>query len=262
MFRNNQKRSMLIVIVLVNMLLFIQDNYAAPTVTIVVTPNVTEVHAGSTPIGLAAQAGGTNLTYEWGHVGLGELEGDPKSSTVFYRPPDKIVGESAQVIITVTVTDSQGERTSESKTFTIISKGMSTLTKTAIGVGAAAALGGGIYLLTRDDDNNDRNKCLDSREDWAYIHDPAYSGKVWIKITPRSENRNNLHYYRINWGPWVYINQIIFGGYDSVVLWHNKEVDEPTPLSFHIEPAGCVTFGTGEPSGDLIIDINEGWQAT
>jgi hypothetical protein len=116
--------------------------------------------------------------------------------------------------------------------------------------------------MTIDGNNSNNNKCLDPRNDWAHIYDPSYAGKVWIKVVPRTENRNIVHSYRINWGPWVYTNQITFGEYNSVTLWHRKEVDEPIPLSFHIEPESCVTFGTGEPSGDLIIDINEGWEKT
>ncbi len=169
MFRNNQKRLILFVIIFfVSMLLLIRDSYAALTGTIIVTPPGTaEMRTGSDPIGLAAQVAESNLEFLWELVGPGELKGNPERSSVFYRPPDRIDGESAEAIITVTVTNSMGEETTESKTFTIIpsppptptpEEGWFTKKKVALGVGAAVALGGGIALAmasTDGDDNSD-----------------------------------------------------------------------------------------------------------
>ncbi len=188
MFRTNRKRLILFVIIFfVSMLLLIRDSYAAPTVTIIVNPpETTEVlRAGSDPIGLAAQAGGPNLTFLWELVGPGKLEGDPEGSSVFFRPPDRIDGESTEAVITVTVTDSTGEKTTESKTFTIKSKGMSTLTKTAIGVGAAAALGVGVCLAVDcfGGDDNSRGPFSGSyiqqavASDWRYTRTLVLSQK-------------------------------------------------------------------------------------
>lgn len=173
MFKKHQRLSILFVIVCVGMLLFIRDSYAALTVTIIVNPpGIAEVLAGSDPIGLAAQVSGTNLAYKWELDGPGKLEGDTERASVFYRPPNRIDGDSVKAKITVTVADDKGEETLVSETFTIIPSGilpspisaptptptpkpgMSKSTKVAIGVGAAVAVGGIIAILVSDSDDD------------------------------------------------------------------------------------------------------------
>ena len=139
------------------------EGYAAPTVKLIVSPNKTDVYLGSDSIVLTAKASGANLKYTWSLQGPGEVEGE--GAAVFYKLPEKIEGESAQAVVTVTVTDEKGEETTDSFTFNILKKeepkpavaqpksepaekkGMSTTTKIAIGAGAAAAVGLGVALL-------------------------------------------------------------------------------------------------------------------
>lgn len=141
---------------------------AAPTVKIVVSPNKTDVVASGDPLALTAQASGTNLTYAWTLNGPGKLD-NTTLPAVFYLAPERIDGKSAQAVITVTVTDKTGQTVTESITIHILpgkdtpivtetpietKRGMSTTTKVVLGVGAVAALGGGIALAVSGDDNN------------------------------------------------------------------------------------------------------------
>lgn len=147
---------------------------AEPAVKLIVNPNKTDVMIGSDPIALTAKASGTNLKYKWSLQGPGAIEGE--GSAVFYKLPEKIEGKSAQAVITVTITDDKGQQTTDAFTLNILAKeaaaepakkeepkpaptpapeqkkGMSTGTKVAIGVGAAALVGGGIALLAGGDD--------------------------------------------------------------------------------------------------------------
>ncbi len=156
MFKKHQRLVAVLTIICVSMLVPIQESDAALTVTIIVTPPGTaEVRAGSDPIGLAAPAGagGPNLTYKWKLDGPGKLEGDLEGSSVFYRPPDKINGKTVEAKIHVTVSDNEGQEATESVIFTITKSGPNW---PVIGVGAAVVLGGGIYLLVKSDDDNDK----------------------------------------------------------------------------------------------------------
>jgi hypothetical protein len=188
MFEKHQRLVAVLTIICVGMLVPIQESSAVPTVTIIVNPSgTTEVPAGSALIGLAAQVSGTNLTYTWKLDGPGKLIGDLERSSIFYRPPDSIDGESEIAVITVTVTNDKAEGNIANRAFTIIhqvppstptptptstpisDEGMSKLTKVALGAGTAVAVGVGIYFLT-----------MDTAEDNPFIeiHYPVESSQV------------------------------------------------------------------------------------
>ncbi len=235
MFRKHQKLSFLFVVISVGLLLLFRESYAVPTVKLMVNPSVLDIAVGSESIALTARASGSNLQFEWKLLGPGEFEGSTTESAVFYKPPDTIEGKSAKAIITIKVTDDKGEDATESVIFNIKQKGDDTPTP----------------IPTPQTYKND----------WTHKHEADYSGKVWIKIVPKPENQHIEHKYEINWGPWEYKNQIIFGDRSSVSLWHRKGIDDhPIPLFFHISPECDVTFGTGEPPDEFAIDINEGWK--
>ncbi len=78
---------------------------------VVVTPNRKELFAGSEPIELKVRASGERLTYSWGikPARFGSFDGDTDTQTVRYVPPETISQKAVQVVITVTVTDDEGE---------------------------------------------------------------------------------------------------------------------------------------------------------
>lgn len=158
MIPKSVKVSIAVLLSVLHVLVVCGEGYAAPTVKLIVSPNKTDVYLGSDSIVLTAKASGTNLTYQWSLQGPGEIEGE--GAAVFYKLPKTIEGESAQAVVTVTVTDEKGEETTDSFTFNILKKeepkpvatpekksepqkkkGMSTTTKIAIGAGAVVGLG-------------------------------------------------------------------------------------------------------------------------
>lgn len=169
MYKNFQKLTSVVLLICLSTMVFSVGTYAAaPTVKIVVSPNQTEVYAGSEPIVLTAQASGSNLKYRWTLIGPGKID-NTDLPAVFYMIPETISGKSAQAVITVTVTDDTGQEAAKRVILSIIpqplsptptphiiyrtkSEGMSTLTKTAIGVGAAAAIGGVAVLIANSGD--------------------------------------------------------------------------------------------------------------
>jgi len=174
MFRKSLKLSIAVVLIASHIMLLVGDGYAAaPTVKLIVNPNKTDVYVGSESVALTAKASGSGLQFKWELQGPGKIEGT--GSAVFYNIPDEIEGESARAMITVTVTDEAGQETTETVTFNILAskipekeevpepakpakKGMSTGKKVAIGVGAAALVGGGVaavLALTGDDDKKE-----------------------------------------------------------------------------------------------------------
>lgn len=167
MFQKGVKFLLTIILILAHITLLVENGYAEnPSVRLIINPNKTDVDLGSDPIALTAKATGSNLTYRWELKGPGKIDGE--GSAVFYVLPEKIKGKSEQALVTVTVTDAAGQETTETVTFNILAatstktaspqpakKGMSKTTKIALGVGAAAALGGGIALLAGGDDDSD-----------------------------------------------------------------------------------------------------------
>jgi hypothetical protein len=178
----------LVVLMSCSVLLLGGEGYAAaPIVELMVFPDTSEVSIGAEPIAIAARASGSNLTYAWNLLGLGKLEGE--GPAVFYHVPETLEKDSARVIITVTVTDGEGQEITETVVFTLRagqvtapppvpeaaeepaspepsqkgsapveseSKGMSKRTKIIIGgVATAAAIGGGVALLMMGDKDED-----------------------------------------------------------------------------------------------------------
>jgi len=96
---------------------------------------------------------------------------------------------------------------------------------------------------------------------WSHCHPAAYSGKVWIQVVPRTENRAREHAYSIRWGPWQYRGILQPTGNKSVCLWHMKRANgQSDPIFFSIMPACYVVFGQGNPPLELAHDINHGWE--
>lgn len=177
MFREQRNVFIALVLIPVSTLSLFGGGYAAALwVSITVNPAKPEVYAGASRIILTAEAEGSDLTYRWKLTGPGKLEGDIARSAIAYIPPDKIGNKSDMTVITVTVTDDTGQRTTASVSFTILPKpeptdpppptptpiatfttfkpqGMGNGTKVALGVGAAA-LGGGIALVVGGGDSN------------------------------------------------------------------------------------------------------------
>jgi hypothetical protein len=152
MLRPNHTFAVAVVTLVVYLGALIGEGYAEDlAIKLIVNPSKTDIPLGSEPIALTARVTGKNLTYKWELLGPGKLEG--KGSSVFYVLPEKIEGESAQALITVTVTDESGKATTESVTFNILAakakttgKSMSKGTKIAFVAGAIALLGGGIAV--------------------------------------------------------------------------------------------------------------------
>lgn len=203
MFWKSLKLSIAVILIASYMVLLFGEGYAAtPTVKLVVDPDTTDVYVGSEPISLTAEASGSGLTFRWELRGPGKLEGT--GSAMFYTLPDKIEGESARAIITVTVTDEAGQETIEGVTFTILArktpaqeespkptkKGMSKTTKIALGVGAAAALGGGIALLAGggDDDNGGGPFSGTFRAEYTTEGGQVY----WIDVYKLTQNDSSI----------------------------------------------------------------------
>lgn len=81
-----------------------------PKSALIINPDVVEVPVGSDIIPLQVQIEGNSIQYLWKLEGLGVLEGDCTQPAIFYRPPDKIEGDSVGVIISVhIITDTQQE---------------------------------------------------------------------------------------------------------------------------------------------------------
>lgn len=175
------------------MMLLAQASHAvSPTVKIVVNPSKTTIYAGTEALVLTAQTSGEDLTYRWTLQGPGKLD-NTNLPAVFYFVPETIDGESAQAVITVTVSDKSAQEVTESMTFQILtakektpsleeqplenSSGMSSTTKIALGVGAAGVLGAGVALAVGGgSDDSDNNNPFTG----TFRRDDAYSGLSWI----------------------------------------------------------------------------------
>lgn len=167
MFQKSLKFSIVVVVIVSYVTLLFGTGYAAPpTVKLIVNPNKTDVYVGSDPVALTAKATGAGVKFKWELQGPGKIEGT--GSAIFYNIPDKIEGESAQAIVTITVTDEAGQEATETFTFNILAsktpekkeaapepakEGMSRTTKIALGAGAAAALGLGVALAVGGGDD-------------------------------------------------------------------------------------------------------------
>ncbi|MCP4369847.1 MAG: hypothetical protein GY797_17285, partial [Deltaproteobacteria bacterium] len=133
-FKKHQKRSILLLISFVVVLVLFKESYAILTVKLVVNPDKTVVPVGSDPITLTAKASGSNLKFEWKLLGPGKIEGFITGPAVFYIPPEKIDSKAVDVIITLKVTDAKGQEVTENLILTIASNGadVPTITPTPV----------------------------------------------------------------------------------------------------------------------------------
>ncbi len=60
---------------------------------------------------------GQNVTFQWKLQGPGTLEGDVTDPVIYYVPPTSIPKETAEVIISLTVKDSEGRKALKQETF-------------------------------------------------------------------------------------------------------------------------------------------------
>ncbi len=269
MYRRAWRMTIIMMIMCTIPLLFIATSYAQ-SVKITVAPDVREITTGTAPIILRALT--QNKVVKWSLSGEGKLSGDVTHPAITYIPPKAITGPSATVTIDVTVSNPEGATTTVGITFYIEAdgppptptpKGDSPWKKyIVVGAGAAAATVGLIVAL-QGGGNGDSDDCPGSecKNDWQHLYDGNYSGPVWMEIKPRARNNRDMpHFYRIEWGSWLYTGQITFSeDQASVALWHTKGVDSsPIELRFHIDPDCYVTFHQGNPPATA-EDINSGW---
>lgn len=113
------KVSFFSIIIFICNVLFLGQLYAIPTVKVVISPNDTNISPAASPIALTAKASGTELTFEWELLGVGTFKGRTTGSAIFYVPPEKIGQEEEQAIISVKVTDKDGQEATESIIFII-----------------------------------------------------------------------------------------------------------------------------------------------
>ena len=91
----------------------------ACSVNIEVTGETT-VQAGAGEIALGAKHSDCKkVSFQWRVKGVGSLD-TPTEQTLFYTPPSTIDGHSKQAIISVTVTEADGNEASDSVTLTIV----------------------------------------------------------------------------------------------------------------------------------------------
>jgi len=114
-----KKRFMILTVTFIYAFLPFKESYAAPTVKLVISPNDTNISPGASPIALTAKASGAELIFEWELLGSGAFKGRTTGSAIFYVPPEKIGQQEEQVIITVKVTDKNGETVTDSTVFVI-----------------------------------------------------------------------------------------------------------------------------------------------
>ena len=94
-------------------------NVEACSVNIEVTGETT-VPAGAEPLALGAKTSDCKkTTFQWNVKGVGSLD-EPTEQTLFYTPPSTIDGNKKQAIISVTVTEADGNEASDSVTLTIV----------------------------------------------------------------------------------------------------------------------------------------------
>ena len=94
----------------------------ACSVNIEVTGETT-VPAGAEPLALGAKTSDCKkTTFQWNVRGVGSLD-EPTEQTLFYTPPSTIEGNKKQAIISVTVTEADGNEARDSVTVTIVGGG-------------------------------------------------------------------------------------------------------------------------------------------
>ncbi len=138
-------------------------------ITILASPHQTSYHAGGMPITFSVQTSIFDPEVTWKLIGPGELEGNGRSTV--YTPPKNIDRESIPITVTAIVRTTVGREESATFKFSLlpalpqVKAGMGTGTKVVIGVGALAAVGGGVALAMRGDDEDD---LLDVAGEWVF----------------------------------------------------------------------------------------------
>lgn len=104
-------------------LLFVLDSaFAQPVVEVHIEPDLRTLYldTGIQEILLEARVSNPDVHFTWKLEGPGELLGDLDSPGNIYSLPERIQGDSAQVIITLTVTDQQGYEVTRNLVFQIL----------------------------------------------------------------------------------------------------------------------------------------------
>lgn len=91
----------------------------------------------------------------------------------------------------------------------------------------------------------------------------AYSGEVWVKVTPSPTGRDQDHNLTLKWGPWERTLDIPVLGPDGAVLVFAKGDDGlSVPVRAEVNPVATLVFGVGSPPSGPMTDINPGWTWT
>lgn len=121
---SEEYRKLCIVLVLMGVMniLFSGGSFAkAPDVELIANPDKREFPVNFESITLIADySNEPNLKFQWTLEGVGKLDGTVTEPNIIYIPPKEINGESAKAIVTVKVTNDQGEVTTKSREFKII----------------------------------------------------------------------------------------------------------------------------------------------
>lgn len=164
-----QQRVIALLLTIICVFSWCEISSAAPWVKIGISPQKKEFES-DTPVFLTTESGGTDLEFTWKLIGPGKIEGS--GPAVVYNPPKTLEKSSVSVEITVIVRNSLGQEANDSVQFTVIQAiskpGMSTTTKIALGVGAAAAVGGGVALALSGDDEKDSEGTIPVFGNWDF----------------------------------------------------------------------------------------------
>lgn len=92
------------------------------------------------------------------------------------------------------------------------------------------------------------------------IHDPAYVGPVWTRITPAAGTAAGAAFdVTMLWGHFHLSRRVQLLGTGPLSLLHHKTEASDLPLYVSVEPAAIVTVGQG-PAPDLDqLNVDEGW---
>lgn len=125
LFRNHLRGVFsLFLIVFCGMTVIAYNTEAQPSIHIKLEPDVDTIHIGS-EIGevlITALSDRHNALFLWELDGPGKFEGDVTCPGLFYIPPQNIEQDSVKTIISVTVTDEEGKKTTEEVILTLIAE--------------------------------------------------------------------------------------------------------------------------------------------
>ncbi len=97
--------------------------------------------------------------------------------------------------------------------------------------------------------------------DWEHVHDPTYTGPVWIKLQTFDSPRSAVHQVFIRWGRSLYSCEVSLAASSAIYLTHDKHEASLVPIRVHATPACGVSFGVGSPPEPPVYDIRRGWHA-